>query len=295
MVELQKNDRIDANLLMTFLKNRSLADGALEAQTLSNLQNQLSIDIENLRRLHDQYNKKINDVSSKRDDISLRKQNLTNRKAIVQDQKNERGSLLQATKNKEVNFQKQISELEKLQQQTAEEVEILDAVLRTKIDPSMLPPLQPGILAMPINVSRSAISQNYGSTKFAQFGYRGKWHNGIDIGIPVGTPVLAAEEGTVAAIGDQDLYCRRGAYGKFIVIKHGNNLVSLYAHLSRQIVQKGATVKRGDVIGYSGRTGYSTGPHLHFTIYAAPTFYMGPSKVCGQMPYGGDLNPLGYL
>jgi len=68
-------------------------------------------------------------------------------------------------------------------------------------------------------------------------------------------------------------------------------LTTLYGHLSRIVVQKGDFVKRGQVIGYSGQTGYATGPHLHFTVYAKTTFYMGPSKVCGPMPYGGDLNP----
>ncbi len=295
LVELQRNDRIDANLLMTFLQNDSLAEGALEAQTIANLQNKLSVDIENLNALHDAYNKKIGEANNKRGSASSHKQDLTNKKSIVQDQKSEREYLLQVTKSKESTFAKQVSELEKQQRQIAQEVEALDAVLRTKIDPSTLPPLKPGVLAMPVNVSKAAMTQDYGATQFAKFGYQGKWHNGIDIGVPVGTPILASEGGTVVAMGNQDLYCRRGAYGKFIVIKHENNLVTLYAHLSRQIVQKGDTVKRGDAIGYSGRTGYATGPHLHFTVYAGPTFYMGPSKVCGQMPYGGDLNPLGYL
>lgn len=295
IVELQKNDHISSNLLLAFLKNRSLADSALEAQALSNLQNQLSVDIDNLGVLHDEYNKKIGEASVKRQGISSRKQDLTNKKAIVQDQKNEREQLLQVTKNKEGNFERQISELEKQQRQIAQEVETLDAVLRTKIDPATLPPLKPGVLAMPIATSKAAVTQDYGATQFARFGYQGKWHNGIDMGAPVGTPVLAAEDGTVVATGNQDLYCRKGAYGKFIVIKHNNNLVTLYAHMSRQIVQRGDTVYRGGLIGYSGRTGYATGPHLHFTVYAGPTFYMGPSKVCGQMPYGGDLNPLGYL
>lgn len=295
MVELQKKDRIDSNLLVTFLKNESLTEGVLEAQTLNNLQNQLTVDIKNLNTLHDQYSKKIGETNLKKSDVSLHKQNLVNKEAIVQDQKQERATLLKTTKDKESTFQKQISELEKLQQQIAQDVEALDAVLRTKIDPSTLPPLQPGVLMMPINTSKGSVTQDYGATKFAQYGYRGKWHNGIDIAASVGTPVLAAESGVVVAVGNQDAYCYKGAYGKFIVIKHQNNLATLYSHLSRQITQKGDTVTRGQVIGYSGKTGYATGPHLHLTVYAGPTFYMGPSKVCGPMPYGGDLNPLGYL
>jgi len=293
--ELQKNDRVNNNLLLVFLRNGSLADGALEAQSLNNLQNQLTLDVANLRNLQDEYNKKINDVDARKDQIDFRHRDLTNKKLIVEDQKEERQTVLEKTKNKESVFQKQVAELEKLQQQIANEVEAMDAVLRTKIDPSLLPPLKPGVLAMPLAVSKDFITQDYGATSFAKYGYQGKWHNGIDIGSPVGTPVLAAEEGTVVAVGNQDAYCYRGAYGKFIVIRHKNNLATLYAHLSRQIVAKGDAIKRGQIIGYSGSTGYSTGPHLHFIVYADPTFYMGISKTCGPMPHGGDLNPLGYL
>lgn len=295
LLELQKNDRVSNNLLMFFLQGNSLADTVLEAQSLSNLQNQLTADIANLRNLNDEYNNKIQEATSKRGDIAFHQQNLKNRQLIVNDQKQERQVILTTTKNKESVFAQQVSDLEKLQQQVATEVEALDAVLRTKIDPATLPALGTGVLAMPIDGDKTSITQGYGATAFAKNGYVGHWHNGVDFGQSIGAPVYAAEDGTVAAVGNQDSYCYRGAYGRFIVINHNDNLTTLYAHLSRQIVQKGDTVKRGQVIGYVGRTGYATGPHLHFTVFAQPTFYMGPSKVCGPMPYGGDLNPLGYL
>jgi len=170
----------------------------------------------------------------------------------------------------------------------------IELFLRTKIDPALLPKLEPGVLGFPLeNIKR--ITQGYGSTEFAQYGYKGKWHNGVDMGAPIGTPVLSAEDGKVFAIGNQDAYCYKGAYGKFIVIHHENNLTTLYAHLSKIAVDEGQEIKRGEVIGYVGSSGYATGSHLHLTVFAQPTFYMGPSKVCGPMPFGGDLNPLGYL
>jgi murein DD-endopeptidase MepM/ murein hydrolase activator NlpD len=245
--------------------------------------------------LHDEYNGKIQEASQKKQSISFHQQNQVNKKLIVQDQKTERQTLLTKTKNQESLYEKQVTDLEKQQRQIADEVEALDAVLRTKIDPSTLPPLGHGVLSVPIANGLNNITQGYGATEFAKNGYQGHWHNGIDVGAPIGTAILAAEGGEVVAVGNQDSYCYRGAYGKFVVIKHANNLVTLYAHLSLQIVKKGDVINRGQVIGYSGKTGYATGPHLHFTVFAAPTFYMGPSKVCGQMPYGGDLNPMGYL
>ncbi len=293
--EIQRADQTGEGLLAMFLRHSSLADGVLEAQTLANLQAQLTLDIANLRSLHETYNAKLAQASDKRSNAAYHQKNLQNKKLIVQDQKAEQESLLKETKNRESVYQSQLSELEKLQKKIADEVEALDAVLRTKIDPSMLPPLVPGVLLFPVNVGRQFLTQGYGATDFAKETYKGKWHNGIDIGSPLGTPVMAAESGEVVAVGNQDNYCPRAAYGKFIVVKHENNLVTLYSHLSRQSVKKGETVTRGQLIGYMGKSGWATGPHLHFTVFAAPTYYMGLTKSCGPMPYGGDLNPMGYL
>ncbi len=294
-IELSKTDRENTGLLTTFLKSSSLADGFLEAQNIASIQNKLGTDIENLIQLHDTYVKKISETDDKKQELVSNRENLQQRKFIVEDQKSDKQTLLSKTKNQETLFQKQLKDLQDLQRQIANEVEALGAILRTKIDPSTLPPLKPGVLAMPIKTDKSDVTQDYGSTAFAKYGYKGKWHNGIDIRASVGTPVLAAEDGVVVATGDQDKYCYKGAYGKFIVINHKNNLTTLYGHLSRITVEKGKEIKKGGVIGYSGQSGYATGPHLHFTVFAQPTFYMGPSKVCGPMPFGGDLNPLGYL
>ncbi len=97
------------------------------------------------------------------------------------------------------------------------------------------------------------------------FGYRvhpisgvRKLHAGIDFGAPTGTPIYAADDGRVLSAGV------RGGYGNATVIEHGGGLATLYAHQSRFAVRAGQTVSRGEVIGYVGSTGYSTGPHLHF-------------------------------
>jgi murein DD-endopeptidase MepM/ murein hydrolase activator NlpD len=294
--EFQKNDTENGNLLALFIKKGSLADGVLEAQTLQDLQSQLATDIDNLKGLHDQYNGKLQESSTKKTQVIAHQADLQNKKAIVQDQTTERQTILTTTKNQESIYQKQLADLQKQQQQIASDIEALDSVLRSKIDPSSLPPLIPGVLLIPIQGdTKSSMTQGYGSTDFAKNGYQGHWHNGIDLAASIGTPVLAAESGTIVATGNQDAYCPKGAYGRFVVINHTDGLTTLYGHLSRISVQKGDIVKRGQVIGYSGQTGYATGPHLHFTVYAQSTFYMGPSKVCGPMPYGGDLSPIGYL
>ena len=99
----------------------------------------------------------------------------------------------------------------------------------------------------------------------------------------------------MVAAGNQDLYCKRGAYGKFVAIRHPNNLVTLYGHMSKLNVTTGQRVTRGETIGYMGNTGYAFGVHLHFTVYDGTTFAMGGSRVCGPMPTGGDMDPEPYL
>ncbi len=100
-----------------------------------------------------------------------------------------------------------------------------------------------------------------------------KFHNGVDLANDQGTPIYAARSGkvTVATYG--------GTYGNYVTINHGDGYSSLYAHMTRYVVHKGDTVKKGQLIGYMGSTGRSTGPHLHFSI-----FYNGSS-----------VNPMNYI
>jgi murein DD-endopeptidase MepM/ murein hydrolase activator NlpD len=296
MKTIQKTDTTNGNLFALFLKKGTLADAVFEANTVSNLQGQLSSDIGSLRDLHDQYNQEIQVSTAKKQAIIANAADLQNKVAIVQDQKDQKQTLLTTTKGQESIFQKQLTALQKQQQQIANDIESLDAILRTKINPSSLPGLGAGVLLVPVaGDDQSDITQGYGGTSFAKNGYAGKWHNGLDFAASIGTPILAADDGVVSGVGNNDLYCPKGAYGKFITIDHTNGLTTLYGHLSRQLVKKGDIVKRGQVVGYSGQTGYATGPHLHFTVYAQSTFYIGISKTCGPLPFGGDLNPMGYL
>jgi murein DD-endopeptidase MepM/ murein hydrolase activator NlpD len=106
------------------------------------------------------------------------------------------------------------------------------------------------------------------------FGWRwGRMHEGIDIAAPTGTPIAAAASGTVIYSG------WLGGYGNLVVIDHGGGLSSAYAHQSSIAVGTGQSVVQGQVIGYVGSTGFSTGAHLHFEV-----------RVNGQA-----VDPLGYL
>ena len=91
-------------------------------------------------------------------------------------------------------------------------------------------------------------------------------YNAVDLGAPSGTAVMAAANGVVIVSRDAGW---NGGYGQYIVIKHDNGTQTLYAHLSRNIVYSGRSVVKGQVIGYVGTTGKSTGPHLHFEVRGA--------------------------
>lgn len=91
-------------------------------------------------------------------------------------------------------------------------------------------------------------------------------YNGIDIGAPVGTQVLASAAGTVMIARDSGW---NGGYGQYVVMQHANGTQTVYGHLSQVYVSAGATIPQGQVIGLSGRSGKSTGPHLHFEIRGA--------------------------
>jgi len=121
--------------------------------------------------------------------------------------------------------------------------------------------------------------------------YAGGFHNGIDISSSYGEPIRAARDGTILAIGN----CGKYAYGKWIMIKHDNGLTTLYGHLSSYGAYKtGDNVKTGDIIGYEGSTGYSTGPHLHFGVYASETIEIQKTWY-GTLPIGAHIDPMKYL
>ena len=98
-------------------------------------------------------------------------------------------------------------------------------------------------------------------TRIDPITYRTKSHGGMDLAVPIGTPIRAALPGTVTVS-----QYNAGGYGYYVTIDHGNGLSTLYGHCSKLLVRVGQTVEAGDIIALSGSTGRSTGPHLHFEV-----------------------------
>ena len=86
------------------------------------------------------------------------------------------------------------------------------------------------------------------------------FHSGVDLAAPYGTAIMASDTGRVIFNGWY------GGYGKVVIVDHGMNYSTLYAHLSRTSASRGQTIIKGQTVGYEGQTGYSTGPHLHFEV-----------------------------
>ena len=134
-----------------------------------------------------------------------------------------------------------------------------------------------GTLSWPLSKSSAGyknITSYYGNRQVPIAGATSD-HRAIDIGVATGTPVLSAGNGIVISTG------YNSARGYFVIIKHADNLYTLYQHLSKILVSKGQTVSTGNTIAKSGNSGVGTGPHLHFEVRTSQY-------------YGSEVNPLNY-
>lgn len=295
LAELQQKENED--LFMRILKGNSLSQSIAEIQSITTLNEALRTNITELQNLRNDYSNKIDQNKKNKATKEVQTNNLVNLQQIVKEQKNEKQKILDQTKSQEQYYAQQLDELDKKQAEISAIIDDAEYKLRSTFDPTLLPLKRAGVLGFP--AEDPYITQCYGPTKFAARAYRSKTHNGLDFGDPIGTPILAAESGKIVKVGNNDRGVSRWnkfQYGKYIIIQHQNNLATLYGHLSRQIVKEGQTVNRGDVIGYSGNTGYAFGPHLHLTVFWAPSIqYKAVPPAAGVVPIGVTIDPVDYL
>lgn len=206
--------------------------------------------------------------------------------------------LLAQTKNQESGYQKLIEQ--KKAEEASFEAELVKLAQGLKpADTTTAPAPRHGILSWPL--SSVTVTQTFGDTTFARTGaYNGRGHNGVDFRASIGTPVKSTLDGTVWEINQGAV--KNCQYGKWVLVKHDNGLATLYAHLSSIAVTKGQRVGAGQLVGYSGDTGYATGPHLHLTVYIASavtfknyTCNSGATAYIPIVPLNAYLDPLAYL
>lgn len=153
-----------------------------------------------------------------------------------------------------LNVANRIDQLEKgVHQQILSYNELRDSLMNRHDNLSSIPSI------LPIENSSYKISSGFGERFDAIYG-KNRFHEGVDFSLPEGTPVRATADGSVSHAG------REGGYGISIEILHGSNYSTRYANLKKTIVKEGTNVRRGEVIGYSGNTGRSISPHLHYEV-----------------------------
>ena len=283
----------EKTLLELVLENEKFSDFLSQVQYIELLQKNVQKDLESLKALKSVLEEQKTEVETKKNELQIYNAQLYSQKQIEDSQKSQKDYLLRQTRGQEKKYQQILTDIEEQRRQIREEIFEAEEKLRMTLDPESIPKPRSGVLSWP---NEGLLTQGYGYTPYSKRLYKSGFHNGIDIAAGYGAPIRAAREGTIRAMGNNDNYCPGGAYGRWIAIKHDNNLTTFYAHFSAYGKYGiGDTVKRGDIIGYEGSSGYSTGSHLHFGVYASNTFYLKQSKWCGLIPTGATINPLNYL
>jgi murein DD-endopeptidase MepM/ murein hydrolase activator NlpD len=304
------NEAESKSLIEILLANASLSDFYGDIEQMNDFQNTINANLEQLKELKNDLQNQEAAKEAEKNNLENLHSRLTDQKKITETQNSQKSTLLKETQNKESLYKKQLAEQLAKQQALEKEISAYEEQIRIEIDPNSLPKTGSGVLKWPIDPP-IVITQYFGNTPFATQNpqvYGGNGHDGIDLRAAIGTPIKAARSGVVTAIGNAVSYCRgyQIGYGKWILIKHDNNISTFYAHLSLIKVSPGDNVETGQLIGYSGDTGYATGPHLHFGVFATQAVsgfkYTSTSPTCGGItmyqplvPPNGKLNPLSYL
>lgn len=293
------------SLLAMMLSGGTLSSFFDQSASLASLRTGLENKIEDLNALKNTLQVNKSAAQQKRSELAALQSNLNDQKQGLAISRDSQNQLLTQTKNQESLYQKQITQKQAQEAQFESDLQDFEAQLNLKFNPNTLPATGQGALQWPVDSVR--ITQYFGNTPFSTQNpqiYNGHGHSGLDLAASPGTPIKAARAGVVLGTGNTDATCPGASFGKWVFIKHNNGLSTLYAHLASFTVSQGQAVTTGQVLGYSDTTGYATGPHLHFGVYASAGSEIAsfPSSSCKgkvyTMPVGdlsAYLNPLSYL
>ncbi len=242
-----------------FLTSADYGELIEQSEYLEQIQNQDETIVTRVRDLRDQQQATVvrlknakETIEAARDSIAAEEQNLAVARQAVESQQNE---LVAARGQRR-------AALSRVDQRVGQ-LEDIQADLQAKIQEQIaaasgLSPLPAGPMSAP---SAAGLIWPLDGLLTSGFGYRwGRMHEGIDIAVAEGTPIRASKGGTVI------MASYNGGYGNYTCIDHGSGLSTCYAHQSAFAASAGQSVNQGQVIGYSGNTGSSTGPHLHFEV-----------------------------
>lgn len=302
----QMNSSDNDSMIEMFLRSDNISEAWNEFEALETVKNSMRGRVGELADLKVTLENQKSKNTTQREELVELKNQYSDQNSVLTNNKADKAELLSATQNEEANYQALLRDKEAARDLLMQEVQDIESRLQFILDPNTIPTAGTAVFRWPINPPIH-ITQYFGYTKFALSGaYNGNAHNGMDLGIPVGTKIYAPLSGTVRFVGNTDLVPGCYSWGKWVLIDHPNGLSSMFAHLSQPAVSAGQKVNTGDVVAYSGNTGYSTGPHLHYTVYvkdAVKVMRFSEFKAttgCGAAysPFAaveGYVDPLDYL
>ncbi len=261
----------DDSLVTILLKNDRLTDFWQDLENRQTGQDSLTSKALELNTLKESLIDHQNDAERQKNTLVSLQNQYNDQNLVLSNNRAEQAELLSATRNEEDSYQQLLSERRAAREQIVREVREFESRLQFILDPNTIP--QPGTTVFDWPLENIRITQLFGGTEFAARNasvYGGRaYHPGVDFGAPRGTPIYAPLAGVVRSTGNTDAVPGCLSWGKWILVDHPNGLATLYAHLDVISSTSGQRVNQGDIIGYTGNTGFSTGPHLHFTVYVS--------------------------
>ncbi len=303
--ELEESD--SRSFVMLVLAKGSIAEAIKVTEEGRILNEKMGESIAGLMTETERLEKDKVDREEKKADLEEYKGEVVTQKNAVVANKTDKTKLLNQTKNEEAAYKKIVEEKKKLQAQFEADLAALEAKLKLDLDPNSYPKAKHGILAWPLE--HVLVTQGFGLTEssYRLYSYRTGPFKGRHAGVDFranSDRVLAMADGVVLGAGNTDTVCPKASTGIWVLIKYDNGLASTFFHLSQTVVKAGQRVKTGDLIAYSGNTGYSTAPHLHVGVMPAGAVSVttwasagcpGKNYTTPVVANSFYLNPLDYL
>lgn len=291
----------DTNLIAMVLSSKNISDVWSDIDNTNQVKETIQNKSRELLGLKKDMETKQSALTVQKNSLVGLKQDLGGKKLAVEYTVQEKAQVLTQTKNKEQAFKELVKTKEQQKEQFEKEVYEFESQLNILIDKGSYPAPRNGVLSWPLD--DIYITQKFGKTVGAEKLYTSGSHNGIDFRAPIGTKVKNVLEGVVVGTGNTDAYSGCYSFGKWVMVRHDNGLSTIYGHLSVISTSNGQRLGTGDLIGFSGNTGYSTGPHLHISVYATQGVRIEQfvnSRGCKQaiLPLAdikAYLDPLAYL
>lgn len=268
----------EEELLFMVAGTESISEMVEHNEYLEALEDQIDATIAEVERLKRELEDQRSQLQTKQQELQGLKAQQEAYKAGLDSERTRKDELLGRTKEQQAEYESLVAQAKQLNAQVESEMSSIRAKLTKASGPGVIQARDRGTSSIGFQwpTDYRYISTYFGgSTPFQP----GGGHGGLDLVNSSGTPVYASADGTVTSVTEMRYNGSFYAYGRYVVIGHNARWSSLYAHLQSFAVAPGDEVKRGDVIGYMGSTGWSTGPHLHYEIWE----------------YSSRANPLSYL